>query len=535
MGASGDAAKRDSLNEIAQLQTQEQMDQVRAAENRRALTESLLGTDAQVEGTLGGVKAEALPYIGRYSLNPDAMSMLMGGLPQKAKKKGVFDKIKDALNPKNMFSLKNLTNPMSWLGAGPLGGAAGGLLGDLMGGGGGGNGGVGGGVDTIPGLDLVSQETRQGISDFLKEYEKGTFYGNKQYGKREAPKFLQGLTENANKLMEEAQKYAEAGDYKSAEAVKNMADQLLGSGLGRGEFSKFQGTTGDVFNMSEDPIARTYSQLNSPAARTIGALVRRGKGLTDRNSQEYKDTLAELNAPTLEGQKQQERALAAGSRGTERMMRQIGASRGAAYGGGQAQASYADMQRKLATDRANIVSQTHQQIAENVRWLSTDFAPKFSANMATLARSWAAGEAGNRDDFMAAMTGLNQSVATFTGQLSQMYHDQAMTEMQIKSQEKMATQQLVGSIVGSVVGAGAKAATGMMCHGAAEYFGWETPDWFAAREWIVNGWKGAIADAFRAFYSRFSRQLAWVIRNVPGMKALWRPFFMWARDNGGSL
>ena len=106
-------------------------------------------------------------------------------------------------------------------------------------------------------------------------------------------------------------------------------------------------------------------------------------------------------------------------------------------------------------------------------------------------------------------------------------------ELQQAFEKKQANKAMIASIAGSVLG-GATSAAGAFCHAAAEYFGWFTPDWFAARSWIVDGWHGRTADLFRAFYFRHSSKLAWTIRNVPGMRALWKPFFVKAARLGGA-
>lgn len=84
-----------------------------------------------------------------------------------------------------------------------------------------------------------------------------------------------------------------------------------------------------------------------------------------------------------------------------------------------------------------------------------------------------------------------------------------------------------GSAIGGIAG-GAMA----MCHVAAEFFGWFSPDWIAAREWIVNGWEGDEADAFREVYSTHGKEMARRVREDDGYAATLRPFFEWARDSG---
>ena len=73
---------------------------------------------------------------------------------------------------------------------------------------------------------------------------------------------------------------------------------------------------------------------------------------------------------------------------------------------------------------------------------------------------------------------------------------------------------------------------GLGCHAAAEYFGWFTQDWFYARDWIIDGWKGDEADKFRSFYLRNSAELAAEIRDDPDLKEEWRGIFEAFRNLG---
>ena len=71
-----------------------------------------------------------------------------------------------------------------------------------------------------------------------------------------------------------------------------------------------------------------------------------------------------------------------------------------------------------------------------------------------------------------------------------------------------------------------------MCWVAAEYYGWFTPEWFAARRWIAERWEGRVADIFRATYLRHGRRVAaWVRKYRPVRWAL-RPVFAWAVRKG---
>jgi len=75
----------------------------------------------------------------------------------------------------------------------------------------------------------------------------------------------------------------------------------------------------------------------------------------------------------------------------------------------------------------------------------------------------------------------------------------------------------------------------MMCHVAAEFYGWGTPDWWDARNWIVEGWQGEEADDFREMYQRDGKELAKRVREDDGYRDSVRPMFEWARAQGAKM
>jgi len=74
-----------------------------------------------------------------------------------------------------------------------------------------------------------------------------------------------------------------------------------------------------------------------------------------------------------------------------------------------------------------------------------------------------------------------------------------------------------------------------VCHAAAEYFGWFTPEWFNARAWITEGWTGYSSFHFKNFYTHHSEALALAIRTSNGIRENWRPFFEWAERKGSEM
>lgn len=74
-----------------------------------------------------------------------------------------------------------------------------------------------------------------------------------------------------------------------------------------------------------------------------------------------------------------------------------------------------------------------------------------------------------------------------------------------------------------------------MCWVAAEYYGWYTPEWFAARRWIVEGWRGPLGDIFRRLYRRHGRRVAGWVRHNRLVRAALRPIFAWTLKRGRAM
>lgn len=71
-----------------------------------------------------------------------------------------------------------------------------------------------------------------------------------------------------------------------------------------------------------------------------------------------------------------------------------------------------------------------------------------------------------------------------------------------------------------------------MCWVAAEYYGWGTPEWWHARNWIAERWRGPVAWAFRRVYGRHGPRVAGWVRRSRLVRATLRPLFAWAERKG---
>jgi len=167
-----------------------------------------------------------------------------------------------------------------------------------------------------------------------------------------------------------------------------------------------------------------------------------------------------------------------------------------------------------------------------------EYRSKYAQEVTSYANAWVSNTAGIRDSFTNALQNLqlhwSQTLApTLVGAT---VGAQSATQSGVLA----ASQGLYDAIKtqDAAISGAMQGVTGMgqsmmgMCHGAAACFGWFTPDWYRARNWIVSEWRGFAANMFRAFYRKYSRNVAWLIHNVPGMRALWTPFFKWAARNG---
>lgn len=79
-----------------------------------------------------------------------------------------------------------------------------------------------------------------------------------------------------------------------------------------------------------------------------------------------------------------------------------------------------------------------------------------------------------------------------------------------------------GKGFGEAAGAGAFAA---MCWVAAAIYGDGSPEFWAARRYIVYQWKGRTADIVRALYLRFGERVAKVVRKSRTLKFMLKPLF----------
>lgn len=75
-------------------------------------------------------------------------------------------------------------------------------------------------------------------------------------------------------------------------------------------------------------------------------------------------------------------------------------------------------------------------------------------------------------------------------------------------------------------------AVGSICWVAAVYFNWYTPEWLAARNWLMRDWKSPVAPLFRRFYIKYGERLAPIVAGNKLLYSAIKPFFVWASRRG---
>jgi len=73
---------------------------------------------------------------------------------------------------------------------------------------------------------------------------------------------------------------------------------------------------------------------------------------------------------------------------------------------------------------------------------------------------------------------------------------------------------------------------GVGCWVSAEYYDYWTPSWWAARNWIADGWTTPAGRLFRAVYMKHGEAIAAVVHRNRLVKAALRPIFEWCRRKG---
>jgi hypothetical protein len=344
-----------------------------------------------------------------------------------------------------------------------------------------------------------------------------------------------------NDLMAQATERARMGDIAGADTLKAQAQQLSEQwGVRREELlgqnkkvRKILG--GDAFTLGQEDTLPA-EELTNEMGRTVGNIVRQGRELSEGpGSEGYERMRGELQDPQLKaldyadliGQRQlatgakqgaRDAALASRSRGGARSV--LGEQALAQRSAENTAQARANLTTDIAARKAQIKGATSQFMAQ--------WAPAFAMDSQALGRTYAQGGAGVREAYQNAITNIQSAAA----QLATSYANTLTNAgASVLANAYSAQQQHQGELMELASSIASTAA--MACHGAAAVFGWFTPDWYRARNWLLFEWKGAIADGFRAFYLKHSRKVAWMIKtNFLGTRMPWMRFFMWAAYHG---
>ena len=89
------------------------------------------------------------------------------------------------------------------------------------------------------------------------------------------------------------------------------------------------------------------------------------------------------------------------------------------------------------------------------------------------------------------------------------------------------------SFLGGIVQAAAGAALGCWC--AALYYPLGSRDWWACRNWILQGWTSPVGKGFAYLYKRHGLRWSEYLIAHPKLMAYVKPFFVWANRRGKSM
>lgn len=335
--------------------------------------------------------------------------------------------------------------------------------------------------------------------------------------------------DNLNSLMREAEEAARSGDMTRAAELKSQAEDLL-----KGLPAEVQ----RAINLRQDPKDLATSNLSNPTARIVGGMIKESLEMQDRDSGAYIDMFKALTTDSVDAinsaVKYGERVIAAEQRTIERGTRDLALRRGNARNVYAESAIMARASDQAAFRRAQLATEAAvktSQVLGQGRAFMEQFRIDYGTSSVALGQALIDNSPGVRDAFNGIIANIASAQAAGYQNAGNQWYSGYLQAQALKAQQGSKTGEIVnmaagglGTVVG-VVGAA-------FCWAAAEYFGWGTYEWYAARHWILNIWKGPIANVFRRFYIKHGKKLAWVIRHFPPVKMALRPFFEHAAREG---
>lgn len=245
--------------------------------------------------------------------------------------------------------------------------------------------------------------------------------------------YAQYTQERANTMLDDAQKAAEAGDMEKANALKAEAQALVSGSTPARTGPESASFTG-AFYLKDNPDYVAKAQLSGPMAQTAGTIVKEGREILDRNSETSKAFRSSLTRGA-------NLKLAAGMRGTQRAMRQMGAAGGGAYNPGQAAAQGASLVRDMSAQLAQVeaaAGQAYEQYRTQAAQNSVDFGMSFLDR-----------QAGVRDEFNTMNNQLLMHQSDIMMQAAQL----SMQFSQLADQRAQASKSRTDAFIGLGVGA----------------------------------------------------------------------------------
>lgn len=240
------------------------------------------------------------------------------------------------------------------------------------------------------------------------------------------------IKDEANTLLEQAEQAYRAGDISTAEQLREQALEMPSDipFAFDWDLQNEMGIWEQSWNLTPGEGVRTQAEAAaaSPIGQTVGDIVRRGRGLMDRDSQEYQDFYDALTGGALAeaeaGQIMGERAIAAEQRQLGRDIQQQSARRGAARSQYGDRAIMARSAERSALQRANLALQTKTEMARihaQAGQFLEEFAPSFAANAVSLGRAYAQGSPGIRSQFQNSLSSLAATSAQLASTSAQQH------------------------------------------------------------------------------------------------------------------
>jgi len=226
---------------------------------------------------------------------------------------------------------------------------------------------------------------------------------------------LQGRTDTANALLQQAEDAARGGNFTLAEQLKDQARQsLTANPKGFGVMAGMEGLE-SIWSLVQDPAMAARTRLASPQALLVGRQLQEARQFSDFNSEA---SVNERKLMSASG----ERAIAAGARDAARANRLGATSTGGAQSAYGRQLADERFSRQAGQDKAQLFAGVANQFQQMQR--------AYGKDTVKFAEDWLQNNSGIRDNFQGALDQLKQNFSQLSTQFAQMHQDMAQFQFQ---------------------------------------------------------------------------------------------------------